>query len=320
MTPTEATAPARIDLAGGLLDRLPPALLPTGAIAVGVAIDRRAFCRVEPTDGVRLESKDTLTRAEGPDVASVLGPGSLQLVAHVLHALGVETGVRVAVQARVPADAGLGASTATAVAVAAASARALGRDLDAGSLAGLVRQAESQVRGRAVGPMGPWMALQGGVMEIQLEPPGRAVPLATDPGRVEESLLLVDMGGARPAGVEEGALERLGAGDREAIASAAAALRDALVSHRYEQVPGLIDRDWEARKRLGPGMTSPEIDRIVEAARSFGGAAWACGPEGGGMAAVWCAPGQRPALEQALGAAGFRPVGIRLDLRGLEVE
>ena len=51
--------------------------------------------------------------------------------------------------------------------------------------------------------------------------------------------------------------------------------------------------EWEARKRLAPGVTTPEIDRIVEAAASAGGAAKVCGAGGGGMVAVWARPGRR---------------------------
>ena len=47
----EATAPTRIDLAGGTLDIWPLYLFHPGAVTVNCAIDRRAWCRVET--GVR---------------------------------------------------------------------------------------------------------------------------------------------------------------------------------------------------------------------------------------------------------------------------
>jgi D-glycero-alpha-D-manno-heptose-7-phosphate kinase len=78
--------------------------------------------------------------------------------------------------------------------------------------------------------------------------------------------------------------------------------------------------EWEARKRLAPGVTTPEIDRIADIARDTGSAAKVCGAGGGGVVAIWAAPGRREATEAALKSAGFRPVAFRLDLRGLEVE
>jgi D-glycero-alpha-D-manno-heptose-7-phosphate kinase len=325
----EATAPTRIDLAGGTLDIWPLYLFHPGAVTVNAAIDRRAWCRVETgVDGVVIESRDTLAKAEGRDVSAVLGGGVLSLVAYILRALGVASGVRVITQSRVPAGSGLGGSSALAVAVAAAAARALGRDLEGEKLWALVRDAEAQAIGVPTGVQDYLAAMYGGVLGIELEPGAvRAVRLATDPGRVEESLLLVDAGATRFSGINNWEVFK-GQIDGEVrvrdalaeIASAATRLREALASHRYEQVPGLVAAEWEARKRLAPGVTSPEIDRIVEIARAEGGAAKVCGAGGGGMVAAWVSPGPRVRVEAALRAAGFRVVSFRLDLRGLEVE
>ena len=116
----EATAPTRIDLAGGTLDIWPLYLFHPGAVTVNAAIDRRAYCRVETGhEGVRIESKDTLKKAEGKDVSEVLGGGALSLVAYVLRALGVETGVKVVTHSRVPTGSGLGGSSALSVTIAA---------------------------------------------------------------------------------------------------------------------------------------------------------------------------------------------------------
>jgi len=104
------------------------------------------------------------------------------------------------------------------------------------------------------------------------------------------------------------------------IVAAARALKDALVAHRYSDVVPLMAAEWAARKRLAPGVTSPEIDRIAEAAQGAGGAAKVCGAGGGGMVAVWAPPGRREPVESVVKAAGFKPVPFRVDLRGLEIE
>jgi D-glycero-alpha-D-manno-heptose-7-phosphate kinase len=104
------------------------------------------------------------------------------------------------------------------------------------------------------------------------------------------------------------------------IVAAARGLKDALVAHRYDAVAPLMAAEWEARKRLAPGVTSPEIDRIAAAAVSAGGAAKVCGAGGGGMVAVWAPPGHREGVESAVKSAGFKSVPFRVDLRGLEVE
>jgi D-glycero-alpha-D-manno-heptose-7-phosphate kinase len=325
----EATAPTRIDLAGGTLDIWPLYLFHPGAVTVNVAIDRRAWCRVETgVDGVQLESKDTLTKAAGRTVSDVLGAGSLSLPAYILRALGIESGLKVVTHSRVPAGSGLGGSSALAVAVVAAAARAAGRDLDSDRMWPVVRDAEAQNMGVPAGMQDHLAAIHGGVLGIHLDPGEvRAERLATDPARVEESLILVDAGVTRFSGINNWEVFKGQIDGDEAvrrslreIAAAARAVKDALVAHRYAEVVPLIAAEWAARKRLAPGVTSPEIDRIAEAAQGAGGAAKVCGAGGGGMVAVWAPPGRRDPVESAVKTAGFRSVPFRVDLRGLEVE
>jgi D-glycero-alpha-D-manno-heptose-7-phosphate kinase len=330
-TRVEATAPCRVDLAGGPLDVWPISLFHPGALTVDVAMDRRAWCRVETgVEGVHLESKDTRQKASGPTVAAVLEGHGSSLVAHVLRALGVETGVRVETQARVPAESGLGSTSATAVAVAGAVSATLGRAIDHDRLWPLVRDAEAASKGSPTGVQDAQPALRGGVLAVHLEPGEvRIEPLAVDPARVEESLLLVDGGPAGPADkLGWVALEGQVEGDsrvREALATLARiarAVREALVDGRFDDVVELLGEEWEARKRLAPGVTTPQIDRIVEVARGAGATAKACGT--GGVVAVWAPPGargrgRREAALEALGAAGLRVFPARVDLRGLEI-
>jgi D-glycero-alpha-D-manno-heptose-7-phosphate kinase len=325
----EATAPTRIDLAGGTLDIWPVYLFHPGAVTVNAAIDRRAWCRVETgTAGVVIESKDTRAKAEGKDVSEVLHGGALSLVAYILRALGIETGVKVVTEARVPAGSGLGGSSALAVAVAAAASKAVGRELDADGLWPVVRDAEAQSIAVPTGVQDYLAAIHGGVLGIHLEPGRlRVEKLQTDPGRVEESLILVDAGVTRFSGINnwevfKGQIDG-NEGVRSAlhdIVSAASRVREALLGHRYEDVGPLMAEEWAARKRLAPSVTTPEIDRIAEIAAAAGGAAKVCGAGGGGMVTVWAVPGRREKAEKALQEAGFKAIRFRLDLRGLEVE
>jgi len=329
----EASAPTRIDLAGGTLDIWPLYLFHPGAVTVNVAIDRRATCRVETgREGIRVESKDTLQKIEGKDVTEILGGGVLSLVGYILRALGIESGLSVTTQSRVPAGSGLGGSSALAVTIAAAAARAVGRELDKDTLWPIVRDAEAQCIGVPTGVQDYHAAIHGGVLGVRLEPGEVKVErLSVDPAAVEEALILVDAGATRFSGINnwdvfKGQIDG-SAGVREslsAIVDVARRLRAALEGHRFEAVADLMAEEWEARKRLAPGVTTPEIDRIAEAARSVGGAAKVCGAGGGGMVAVWAPPGARGAgtRERALAAlaeAGFKPVPFRVDLRGLEV-
>jgi galactokinase/mevalonate kinase-like predicted kinase len=169
------------------------------------------------------------------------------------------------------------------------------------------------------------------VLALDLDAAGVRVerPLV-DPARVEESLLLVDAGPGRGPGrsdwdVIKGQID----GDeavRQAlaeIASLARQAREALVAGRFEDVIALMAQEWEARKRLGPGVTTPGVDRVVEIVSGAGGAAQAC--DSGGVVTVWTppggrGPGRREAVLAALRESGLRLLPARVDLRGLDVE
>jgi galactokinase/mevalonate kinase-like predicted kinase len=326
----QATVPGFVDLAGGSLGRR--GQRPAGSVCLGVAIDRRASCRVETgVAGVRIHAKDTLEKVEGSGVPQLRAHGVPALVLALLRRLGIETGVNVETQSRLPAGVGLGGSSALAVAVAAAIARASGRDLGDEALARIACDAESEALGVDAGIQGHLLAIHGGVAGVRLEPGGaRLERLAVDPAVVEESLILVDSGVRIAPGVSQagpGPAPDDDEGVREAlaeIARVAAELRLAFEQGRIDGVAALIAREWEARKRLGEGVTTPEIDRIVATAAAAGGAGTAC-DAGGGIVAVWARPGLRDggARERVLAAlreAGARSVPFRVDLRGLELE
>jgi galactokinase/mevalonate kinase-like predicted kinase len=305
MTPraAEATAPCRVDLAGG----------GPGVLTVTVAIDRRAWCRVEAAaEGVVLESRDALRKASGRSVRDIVEPGTLGAVARALGAVGIETGVRVVTQSRVPQGSGLGEWAALAAAVAGAAARCLGKDVDPDEIARVAGEAESPrwPEGIREGQT----AVRGGALALHRAEGGlRAEPLAVDPARIEESLLLVEGAPAADAGRSE----------PRALQDVAARVSAALVAGRFEEVASLWAEEWESRR--GPGWPSAESERVAGIVHAAGGAVRPCGAGEGALLAVWAppgtrGPGRREAVLLAAKAAGLRLFPARVDLRGLEVE
>ncbi len=279
---------------------------------VTVAIDRRAWCRVETgVDGVVIESQDTLRKVSGRDVAEVLGRAP-RPVARVLRAMGVETGVRVVTQSRVPEGSGLGESAALAVAVAGAVARALGRDLDREEVARIAREPRPRARGWSVLREGH-TAVRGGVLAFHPEAEGvRVETPRRGPGP--------DRGVAAPR--RRGAIRQRGVRRRGRDPGAASGVVRALREGRFEDVIGLWAEEWDARwgaeGRLRRASASPT---------SCGGGRRGQGPGSGrgrapgrlgaaGSARARAARGRGGGGE----AAGLRLFPARVDLRGLEVE
>lgn len=318
----EASAPASIHLAGGAFDRWPAGALPAGALAVTVAIDRRATCRVESGyGGVRVESKDTLQKVDAADSGALPGRGVPGLLAFVLGALGVRSGVRVTTHSRAPGTEASGVSAAVAVAAVAALSRALARPLEGAEIVRLAGEAMARGAGHDMSPLSALAARDGGVLAVSFAADAAgAERLGVDPALVEESLLLV-RSGAHAAPVARGPF----AGEALAVLVAAAArVRRALAEGRGQDVAAAAAGEWEAWRRLDGGAAASEGGRITEIARAGGGAAIACAAPSD-LVAVWASPGTRgpgprERVAAALEVAGFRAVSVRVDLRGLAVE
>ena len=95
----------------------------------------------------------------------------------------------------------------------------------------------------------------------------------------------------------------------------------ALVSGRFEELVALLGE--EAREAGQGAVTVPGAQRVLDVVRAAGGAARSL-PQGR-LVAVWAPPGSRgpgrgEAVREALKAAGLKPVAIRVDLRGLDVQ
>ncbi len=297
----EATAPCRVDLA-------------TAPVAVAVAIDRRAWCRVETGfDGVEVESKDTLqrTRAARLEDVDASGASPVALVREALRAFGVDAGVRVVTQVKVPAASGLGGETALAVALVGALARALGRETPKLEVERMAVQVATAVLGRNATATDVAAAVHGGC--VTAEPGCGPAAVAVDPAAVEECLLLAESG--PPADAVATALDPDGHGAR---------VRAALVGRRFDDLASALAEDWDARCRV-PGWATAGRARIASLLRPAGAGLRACGGGRGTVVAVVAAPGERApgrreAVRAAAKAASLRLFPARVDLLGLDVE
>ena len=296
-----ASAPGRLELSGE-----------ADGPRLSVALDRRASCRVEAIPGgVEIESKESLTKASAHDVSELVERSPRSLAAQALALLGAASGLRVVSEWKVPAGSGIEGGAALALATTAAVSRALSREDQATELVALAREVAE--RAGRTDEHGLHAALFGGVVLTR----GRAGALeaerpAIDPGRIDESLLVVDGGAPEAAG--DGKASPPGP---SALASRTGPIVEALRSGRYEDVVELLAEE------PGAGDAGPGQRRVVELVRAAGGAARPLGT--GRLVAIWAppgsrGPGRREAVEAALKAAGLKPLAIRVDLRGLELD
>ena len=114
----EASAPARVDLAGGTLDLWPLHVLHPGSFTVNLAISLKASCRVSAGDGrFRVFSSATGFEKIAAGPAELLADRRTALVGSLLEALEIRTPLEIAFSSDVPFGSGLGGSSALTVAL-----------------------------------------------------------------------------------------------------------------------------------------------------------------------------------------------------------
>lgn len=324
-----SSAPARIDLAGGTIDIWPLYLFHEGASTLNAAINLRAHADVrDRADGcVELISVDTSRRTLAKDWTGLDASGDVPLLSALARQYRL-AGATLTTRGEAPAGAGIAGSSALAIAVCGALARWSGASAEPEDLLRVAKNVECRVIRVPAGVQDYRPALYGGIAAIELRADGiRRVALGVDPVELERRIVLAYTGAPRNSGTNNWEItKRHLDGDRsvfdcfERIRDTAAAMRGALERADWDEVGRQIANEWNNRKRLAPGVTTPTIDALIARAMNAGAtAAKVCGAGGGGCLFCFGPPGARPAIAEALAAGGARVLDFRIEMKGLEV-
>jgi D-glycero-alpha-D-manno-heptose-7-phosphate kinase len=324
----DSSAPTRIDLAGGTFDIWPLYLLHDRAQTINAATSLRAHCTLlsRRDDRVRLISEDTGEEIEAADPES-LGIDRLPLVSRLVSWFGAR-GVDVRTRSESPVGAGIGGSSAMNVAVTAALAAWAGRPLGDEDLLTLAMNIEAQVLGLPTGVQDYRPAFYGGVSAVELGVAGvHRVALGIDVEELSSRIVLAYTGASRNSGINNWAvMTRRINGDPaviaafEAIRDAAADVRTALETADWQGMAGALAREWAARRTLAPGVSTPEIDRLLLQATEAGALAGkVCGAGGGGCLFCLTEPAHKGDVAAALAEGGATVLVSSLDREGLRL-
>jgi D-glycero-alpha-D-manno-heptose-7-phosphate kinase len=323
------SAPTRIDLAGGTLDIWPLYLFHQGAQTINTAISIRTHARLESRADSRivLRSTDTGATLEIDAWPQLRDRSELRLLALIAHFFEAR-GVTLTTTSESPAGAGIAGSSALNVAVCAAFAEWAGRHIEPEALLQLAMNIEAQVIEVPTGLQDYRPALYGGVAALELGADTiRRVPLSIDTAALEQRMVLCYTGEPRNSGTNNWEItKRHIDGDRfifdcfERIRDTAAAMRDALTAGDWDRVGAAIATEWENRKRLAPGVSTPAIDALIARAMAAGAtAAKVCGAGGGGCLFCYGPPGKRDEIRAALAGGGARLLDYRIEASGLSL-
>jgi D-glycero-alpha-D-manno-heptose-7-phosphate kinase len=321
------SAPTRIDLAGGTIDIWPLYLFHEGASTLNVAISLRAHVQLEPLpgDGVELRSIDTGRSLRAGHWSELSTGCELPLLALLARHYQL-AGARLTTRGESPAGAGIAGSSALTLAACGALARWTGAAAGPDDLLQVAMNIECQTIRVPTGVQDYRPALYGGIAAVELGVAGvRRVAIDVDPRELERRIVLAYTGAPRNSGTNNWEItKRHLDGDGaifdtfERIRDTAVAMRAALVAGNWVEVGRQIAIEWSNRKRLAPGVTTLEIDTLIDRAMGAGAtAAKVCGAGGGGCLFCYGPPDRRPAIAQALADAGARVLDYHVETEGL---
>jgi D-glycero-alpha-D-manno-heptose-7-phosphate kinase len=216
------------------------------------------------------------------------------------------------------------------VALAGALARLRGLRPARPRLIDLAKGVETQAIKVPTGYQDYVAAAYGGASRIVYDAHGaHRTPLAGPRflAELERHLMLLYTGRPRFSGANNWELfKRHVDGDRrtwrffEALARNAVDMAHTFATENVAGVARVMQHDWEVRRRMLPGMSTPPIDALIRTLRRQG--AWAarlCGAGGGGCLALIVDPGARPRLERLAAHHGARALPCRIHRAGLSV-
>jgi D-glycero-alpha-D-manno-heptose-7-phosphate kinase len=311
----ESSAPTRVDLAGGTIDIWPLYLFHPGAATVNFATSLRAYCQIKTREDGRivLESRDRKVAFE-TDLAALedlIREERLELISKLVHFFKPTTGFHLTANSEVPAGAGMGGSSALAIACIGALNRLVGNRYEERKFITIAANIETTVIRVPAGFQDYYSALYGSTSCVHFRAEGiQREALRIDEAKLQNRIAICYTGEPRLSGTNNWEiLKRHIDGDPElfvlfnGIRDSAQHMRAALLANDWSAVSETMRAAYPNRKRLAPGVTTPQMERLVETALANGAeAAKVCGAGGGGCIAFLCAEGRKAEVEQALNA------------------
>jgi D-glycero-alpha-D-manno-heptose-7-phosphate kinase len=326
----EASAPTRIDLAGGTLDIWPLYLFHERAQTLNAAISLRARCSIRPRSDRRLVivSEDTGHRVDVGHWSDLKDNPELRLLGRLLHHFQV-AGLELRTRSESPLGAGIAGSSALNIAVCGALTAWTERPLTDEQLLQVAMNVEAQAIDVPTGVQDYRPALYGGVSAVELGVSGvRRVKLPVRIEELETRLVLAYTGATRNSGINNWEVTKRHIDGDRAVQARFGRIRDIAVDMRaalersdWPEVGRHVAAEWENRKHLAPGVTTPAIDAMLAAARDAGALGGkVCGAGGGGCLFCLGAPDDVPAIREALAANGAQLLDFHIETEGLRVE
>jgi D-glycero-alpha-D-manno-heptose-7-phosphate kinase len=316
--------PLRMSFVGGGSD-LPVFYRRFGGAVVSTAINKCVYITVNPKFDAKIRLSYSRTE-EARTVDRIRHP----LVREALKLVGIAGGVEITSVADIPAKGtGLGSSSSFTVGLLNALHAYAQRHASAEQLARECCEIELERCGEPIGKQDQYAAAYGGLNYIQFHPDDT---VSVEPvicrretlHQLQENLIVFYTGLTRSASA---ILRHQGAGLRnqktkqralQRMVALAGELRRRLQANDLPAFGEIIHENWELKRRLSEGITTPDIDAWYHKARRAGAAGGKLLGAGSGGFLMFYAPRDRhDAIRHAL--KDLRPVDFRFEPQGSRI-
>ncbi len=309
-------SPTRVDLSGGTLDMWPLYNFTKGAVTINIAID--IWTTVELTENknsteIEIYSFDYDKKWQFKSIDDLLEAydKTIHLYQVVVRFFKkyLNSGFNMRTKSESPIGGGLGGSSSLTISMLKAFSEMTGyKFMDAHSMVRVAHNLEAEILNTPTGTQDYYPAVNGGLSFLEYSSDGieqikfdfRNTPLETH-------FLLINTGKSHHSGLNNFEVLKSAVNKEASVLQAlkeikhiSEEMKKALLSQQWTEIPKLFNREYQARIRLTPAFTSPEIEFLAKLSLENGAlAVKICGAGGGGCVLVWVAPENRQKVIQA---------------------
>ena len=317
-------SPTRVDLAGGTLDLWPLYMFVHGAKTVNVAISVYTTAELTPHDdsSITLESTDLNIKKNYKDLQEALADADpkMILLQAQLRYWQPSRGFSLKTSSESPVGGGLGGSSSLTISLLKAFSQFCEKPFrNVHHMVHAAHNIEAEILNTPTGTQDYYPAASGGLNVLTYDSDGHTQEVLNVAPSLADKFMLVYTGKAHHSGLNNFEVMK------DAVAkddNTMRALRDlkqialetekVIRAGQWNELGALFRKEFEARVRLAPEFSSPEIEKLAEVSLQSGAeAVKICGAGGGGCVLVWCAPEKKNEVAQACQKAGFQVMGAK---------